>query len=271
MKKIITLILVAAICACMALTACEPAKNYVYKKVADVEADEFGIAMKLGDTTMETAVNAVITEWKENGKMAEYFNYYSELAGDENATAPEGLQTTWEFAESGETLKMYTESGFAPYEFMLGTSVVGLDVAIMSQVAYNLGYKLQVVDVMFDVVIASMNNDTGYAVAAAGISINEERQKNALFSTPYAVSNLAIVSAEDKAYETLASLDGLKIGVQEGTSGDFTVSDAIDEGEITGTVVQYKTYAAALAALKTGKIDAIFMDEVPAQLLVKNA
>lgn len=75
--------------------------------------------------------------------MNQYMDYYSALANEEKggdkAVAPDGLQTSWNFGSASQTLTMYTESGFAPYEFVYGGKVVGLDVAIMSQVALNLG------------------------------------------------------------------------------------------------------------------------------------
>jgi len=126
------------------------------------------------------------------------------------------------------------------------------------------------------------------AIAAAGLTINAERAAEVDFSNIYSSSTLSIVSAESKAYTSLASLTGLKIGVQEGTSGDLIASAAVKDGyvyevenddettsEITvkvdAEVVAFKTYAAALAALKTGKIDVIFMDKVPSLLLIANA
>jgi len=286
MKKLTTLVLVAIMALCVSLTACESATDvkYVTNDATDTLQEDFGIALKKGDTEMMNAVNAVIDEWLADGTLDKYNDYYSALAEDESASAPEGLKTEWNFTESGPTVTMYTESGFAPYEFMNGTEIVGIDVAIMSQVAENLGGKLDIKDVLFDTIVTCVENDDGKAAGAAGLTINEERKQNVDFSHVYASSTLSIVSAEDKAYSTLASLAGLKIGVQEGTSGDLIASQAIsatgyeyedEEGEIRNVkinaeIVQYKTYSAALAALKTGKIDVIFMDKLPSQLLIKN-
>ena len=289
MKKIITLIIsIMLLAVCAFSAACSDATTYVSKDATDLLQEDFGIAVKKGDTEMLAAVNAVVNEWNENGKMEKYFDFYEAHSADSTTTAPEGLDITWDFGDATETLTVYTESGFAPYEYIYEEAYYGIDIAIASQVAVNLGLKLEIQDVLFDTIISCLENDNGKAIAAAGLTINPERAAQVDFSEVYSSSTLSIVSAEDKAYSSLASLEGLKIGVQEGTSGDliasaaitadgytFTTTDENDEEvettiKLTAEVAQYKTYAAALAALQTGKIDVIFMDKVPSLLLIAN-
>lgn len=290
MKKFLTLILaVMLIGACAMTAACQPAEELVSVDATDLLQEDFGIAVKKGDATTLAAVNAVVDEWIANDTMQKYFDYYSAHASDSTTVAPEGLKLDWNVSGTNGTLTVYTESGFAPYEYLSGSDVIGLDIAIASQVAENLGYTLNIQDVAFDTIISCLNSDEGMAIAAAGLTINAERAAEVDFSNIYSSSTLSIVSVKSKAYSSLASLTGLKIGVQEGTSGDLIASAAVteegyvysyendNEEEVSVTinidaeVVGYKTYAAALAALKTGKIDVIFMDKVPSLLLIANA
>lgn len=63
-------------------------------------------------------------------------------------------------------------------------------------------------------------------------------------------------------------LDGKKIGVQIGTTGDIYVSDY--EGDEAGTVVErYNKGADAISSLKNGKVDCVVIDEEPAKAFVK--
>lgn len=58
-------------------------------------------------------------------------------------------------------------------------------------------------------------------------------------------------------------LDGKKIGVQIGTTGDIYASDY--EGDDAGTVIErYNKGTDAIQALKNGKIDCVILDEQPA-------
>ena len=287
-KLIVSFMLVAVVIgASFALVACNgDDKNYVAVAAIDLLQEDFGIAVKKGNASLLNAVNIVIDEWLANGKMNQYMDYYSALAneekGGESAVAPDGLQTSWDFGSATEVVTMYTESGFAPYEFYKGENIVGLDVAIMSQVAVNLGKKLEVKDVLFDVVATNVANSTGDAVGAAGITINGERKQVVDFSNVYSSSTLVIVS-ENGQYSSVKDLAGKTVGVQEGTSGDLIISAAKGAGytyenedgqDVTvtaagATVKQYKQYALALQDLKNGRIDAILMDKIPAELMLK--
>ena len=287
-KFVVSFMLVAVIIgASFALVACNgDDKNYVAVAAIDLLQEDFGIAVKKGNTSLMNAVNVVIDDWLANGKMNQYMDYYSALAneekGGESAVAPDGLQTSWDFGSATEVVTMYTESGFAPYEFYKGENIVGLDVAIMSQVAVNLGKKLEVKDVVFDVVATNVANSTGDAVGAAGITINDERKQVIDFSNVYASSTLVIVS-ENGQYSSVKDLAGKTVGVPEGTSGDLIISAAKGAGytyenedgqdvtvtAVGATVKQYKQYALALQDLKNGRIDAILMDKIPAELMLK--
>ena len=287
-KFVVSFMLVAVIIgASFALVACNgDDKNYVAVAAIDLLQEDFGIAVKKGNTALLNAVNVVIDEWLANGKMNQYMDYYSALAneekGGESAVAPDGLQTSWDFGPATEAVTMYTEAGFAPYEFYKGENIVGLDVAIMSQVAVNLGKKLEVKDVVFDVVATNVANSTGDAVGAAGITINDERKQVIDFSNVYSSSTLVIVS-ENGQYSSVKDLAGKTVGVQEGTSGDLIISAAKGAGytyenedgqdvtvtAVGATVKQYKQYALALQDLKNGRIDAILMDKIPAELMLK--
>lgn len=287
-KFVVSFMLVAVIIgASFALVACNgDDKTYVAVAAIDLLQEDFGIAVKKGNTALLNAVNVVIDEWLANGKMNQYMDYYSALAneekGGESAVAPDGLQTSWDFGSATEVVTMYTEAGFAPYEFYKGENIVGLDVAIMSQVAVNLGKKLEVKDVVFDVVATNVANSTGDAVGAAGITINDERKQVIDFSNVYSSSTLVIVS-ENGQYSSVKDLAGKTVGVQEGTSGDLIISAAKGAGytyenedgqdvtvtSVGATVKQYKQYALALQDLKNGRIDAILMDKIPAELMLK--
>lgn len=286
------MLIASVLCGCFAFVACndDADANYVAVAATDLIQEDFGIAIKKGNTALMDAVNAVVDEWKANGNMNKYMDYYSALADEEStgvsAVAPEGLQLSWDFGSASETIIMYTESGFAPYEFLLGgDKIVGLDVAIMSQVAVNLGKKLVIEDIAFDIIATQVASATGDAVGAAGMTITDARKEVVDFSKVYSSSTLVVVS-KDGQCKSVADLAGKKVGVQEGTSGDLIISAAAKDGYVyeienddeTTTKVtvkaagaevkQYKQYALALQDLKNGRIDAILMDKIPAELML---
>lgn len=294
MKKIISVVL-AVLMLAFALTACRKKNSdFVAVDAADLLKEDFGIAVKKGNTALLEAVNKVIDEWVKDGTMNEYVEYYTALAdyeaGKEGVEKPEAgeLATSWDFGSATETVTVYTESGFAPFEFISNGSVIGVDIAIMSQVAVNMGKKLDVKDVAFDTIPTCVDQASGDAVGAAGMTISDERKETVDFSNIYYSSTLVIVSAKDSAISSVKDLDGLKVAVQEGTSGDLIISAAMtadghsyevenDDGETSEVVIKvgektdvarYKQYALALEDLKSGRVDAILMDKLPAQTML---
>ena len=118
---------------------------------SDLLAEDFGIALKKGDTEFAAMVNAVIDEWVADGTMAKYVDYYTALANGETPDA-DGLQTSWNFGDATKVITVYTESGFAPFEFVMGGDVIGVDIAIMNEVAERNNFKINVKDVAFDTI-----------------------------------------------------------------------------------------------------------------------
>ena len=293
MKKIISLLLVALMLAtCFTFVACgdDEEEKFVALDATDLLKEDFGIAVKKGNTALMAEVNKVIDAWVADGTMQKYIDYYTDLAdyeaGVEGVAKPEAgdLKVTWDFGSATEVITVYTESGFAPFEFISNGKVIGVDIAIMSQVALNMGKKVVVEDVLFDTIPTCVKQSTGDAVGAAGLSITDERKAEVDFSSIYFSSTLVIVSAEGKSISSVKDLSGLKVAVQEGTSGDLIISSAAtskghvyenedgDEVKVTVSdkteIKRYKQYALAYADLKAGRVDAILMDKLPAQTML---
>ena len=294
MKKIIALVLAVMMMATMTIVFASCSNNEKVELVAldatDLLKEDFGIAIKKGNTALKEMVNAVVDEWVADGTMTKYVDYYDAIAKGETPVA-DGLKTTWDFGSATEVLTVYTESGFAPFEFIVDGKVIGVDIAIMNEVAVRNNMKVEVMDVAFDTITTCVKTAEGNAVGAAGLTINAERQEEVDFSSIYYSSTLVIVAAKDKNITKVADLSGLTVGVQEGTSGDLIISAAKAESgysftdydendnEITKVVKvdgktdvkQYKQYALALADLKAGRIDAILMDKLPALTMLAAA
>lgn len=166
--------------------------------------------------------------------------------------------------EAKAPIRMITEATFPPYEYREGNNVVGIDVEICKAIAKEMGRELVVEDVEFDSVLPSLI--AGKAeLAAAGITVNEDRKKMVDFSVPYVRTGIVIVSAKAKPYENADSAKGKKIGVQNGTtSADFCVATYGVEPD------RFDSPASAFAALKAGKVDLVIADIDPAKALVKD-
>ena len=163
------------------------------------------------------------------------------------------------------TIRMITEATFPPYEFRQGTDVVGIDVEICKAIAKELGKTLAVEDVEFDSVLPSLI--AGKAeLAAAGITVTEDRKMQVDFSVPYVRTGIVFVYAKDKPFSEKKPEEakGKKVGVQNGTtSADYVRKDLGQEPEM------FDSPASAFAALKAGKVDVVIADIDPAKAVVK--
>ena len=165
--------------------------------------------------------------------------------------------------KANKPITMITEAGFPPYEYLEGEQIVGVDVDICRAVAEALGRELVIQDAKFDAVIPSVL--AGKAdLAAAGITVTEDRKKSVDFSIPYVTSGIVIISKKGAEIKDAAAAKGLRIGVQSGTTSDtFCVETLGQEPE------RYDAPATAAVALKAGKLDLVISDIDPAKNIIK--
>ena len=171
-------------------------------------------------------------------------------------------------AENG-TLVMATNCAFPPYEYYEGSEPTGIDVEIVKLIAGELGLEFQMEDMEFGAIITGVQQGK-YDVGAGAITITEERKQNVNFTTPYETAiQQVVVLADSKlnSMEAIRAADGIVIGVQQDTTGHYYVQDDLCANN-NNKVNPYPVAATALQALKSGAIDAMVVDNGPAQEFV---
>lgn len=164
------------------------------------------------------------------------------------------------------TIIVGTEAGFAPYEYMEGNDVVGIDMDIAKAIADYLGKDLEIKNMEFTASLLAVQNGTVDFVAA-GVSVDEERLEKMDFSIDYVNSTEVVVVNKENPMVTGTDEEALKgkiIAVQQGNIADFWVGDNIEAKEIK----RYTKFAQAAEDLKNSKIDCIVMDKYPAEDMV---
>lgn len=160
---------------------------------------------------------------------------------------------------------MATEATFEPFEYMENGKIVGIDVDIANAIAKDLGVELEIENINFDSIVTSVK--TGKAdIGVAGLTKDPVREKSVSFSDPYYNAAQVIIVRQDNAdIKDKGSLNGKKIAVQKGTTGDDLAC------ELTGdsNVVRFNATTDAINELKNGKVDAVILDSFPAQVFVK--
>ena len=168
-------------------------------------------------------------------------------------------------AAETKVLKVATNVAFPPYEFYENEQAVGIDVEIIQAICDKLGYTMELNDMEFGSIItavASGKIDVGFGA----ITITEERAKSVHFTTSYSTGIQSIIVTEDSPITGVDDLkaDGIKIGVQQDTTGDIYATGDFGEDHIA----RFNKGADAVQALLTGKCNAVIIDNSPAETFV---
>ena len=196
-----------------------------------------------------------------------------------------GVMLAFTGCSDNDTIVVYTEAGFAPFEYISGGKIVGVDVDIMNKVGKKLGKKVEFENVSFDTIVDSVSAGKLCNVGAAGISVTDDRAKKVAFSKEYYTAKLYVIykTSEENTYVSMTtddvngvywdSLAGKKIAVQSGTTADLFLGDELAEG---GTLdgsgaspARFSALAAATADVTSGNSDVLIIDELPAQKLIQ--
>lgn len=186
-----------------------------------------------------------------------------------------------------KTLYVYTNAGFPPYEYVNESGeVCGVDVDIMNKIGEELGYNVIINDVAFNTILTEVEKNE-YAVGAAGMTKKPDRDAIALASNVYATSYQYVIAPAGSLDSVLVNgkvpvtaLSGKKIAVQEGTTGNFLIEDAINgfededtkqhvKGEIEGTNASCVLYRNAIIASNDigTQADVVIIDKLPAEAI----
>ncbi len=184
--------------------------------------------------------------------------------------------------EGKKVLTMATNANFPPYEYMEGNEFAGIDVEIAGELAKKLGMTLKIENVEFGSIIGGVQSGK-YDMGMAGMTVTDERKESVNFTNTYAKGIQSVIVKEGSEYtcvddfynkdaegKYLSVKEGVKIAVQQDTTGDIYASDTVANwGFGQENVLRYKNGADAILALTTGKCVAVIIDNEPAKSFVK--
>ena len=172
---------------------------------------------------------------------------------------------------SSDKLIMGTNA-FPPFEYTTSQGLVGefdgIDVAIANKIAENVGKELQIEDMEFDGLVASVS--TGKVdMVVAGMTATDERKQSVDFSDPYYVASQVIVVAPDNT--DITSAEDLKndktVGVVLGYTGDNIVTNDLQLAE--DKVTRANRGIDIVQDVKNGKLDAVVIDSATGKALAE--
>ena len=185
--------------------------------------------------------------------------------GDES-TGGEIADLSEVLVEPGKLI-MSTNAAFPPYEMVADgegayQGLEGIDVEIAMAIADKLGLELVIDDMDFDAALMAVQNNSA-DVMLAGLSYSEDRDEVVDFTDSYATGIQSVIVKEGSDV-TMDNLGDYMIGTQRGTTGFQYATDDYGEEHVIG----YDNGATAVQELINGTIDAVIIDNQPAQAYV---
>ena len=159
---------------------------------------------------------------------------------------------------------IFTASGeFKPFSYLKDDlTMTGFDIEVGEAIAKELGLKPIQKRMKFKGIVEGVK--TGRAdVAVASHTINPQRSKHVLFSTPYYYSGPQIFVRPDSGIKTVEDLKGKEVAVAKGSTYADTAS------QYTSDLKMYDSDITALKALSTGRHDAVITDFVTGKSAAK--
>ena len=177
---------------------------------------------------------------------------------DPGAEAPES-GADYGLVEEG-TLTVCSDVPYPPFEDFDESSesgFKGFDIDIVQAIADGLELELAVKDSSFDALQSGQALNAGQCdMAASAMTITEERKAALDFSEGYYDSQQSLLVPEGSDIASIDDLDGVKVGVQQGTTGK-----AYAEENATGAeLVSFPSDAEMFQAIKAGQVDALLQD-----------
>lgn len=283
MKKLTSVLLVAA-CA-LSLVACggsgdkkDSSKGGSSSKTAkvidiDLTNEEYAFGVDKTQPELLEKTNAFIEKIKGDGTLDKICDKYF------GSGEPEAVESA-KLDSSKDQLVVATNAAFEPFEYTKGDSYYGIDMEIAKLLADELGKELVIENMDFDAVCLSVSQQK-CDIAMAGLTINEEREKYVTFTDSYySASQRLIVPSNDTAFDDCKSADDVaaklaelkesdKIGVQQGTTGQYYVegSEEWDFPGLPAKCVTYKSGSLAVQDMLNGNINYVIIDAAPASAI----
>lgn len=158
------------------------------------------------------------------------------------------------------TLSVCSDVPYPPFEDFDESSdsgYKGFDIDIVSEIADRLELDLAIQDSSFDALQSGQSLNAGSCdLVASAMTITDEREENLDFSDGYYDSKQSLLVPADSDIAGIGDLDGVKVGVQQGTTGKTYTEENATGAEI----VTFPSDAEMFQAIKAGQVEALLQD-----------
>jgi len=191
-----------------------------------------------------------------------------------STTTSNSATTSSDTSASGSSLSRIISSGklilgtsadYPPFEFHMQDNgqdkIVGMDISLGEEIAKDLGVTLEIKDMDFDGLLASLVTDN-IDIILAGMNATEERKNQVDFSEVYYQGDQKILVRQEDydKYKTVDDLKNAKIGAQKGTIQEGIAQDQLPDA----TLRTLAKVPDLILDLRAKNVDAVILDSTVA-------
>lgn len=140
-------------------------------------------------------------------------------------------------------------------------NIVGFDVDMAKEASKRLGMEVEFKPIDWNSKEAELSGKR-VDVLWNGLTITDKRKENILFTNAYMENRQIIVVAANSPIKTKADLAGKVVGTQEGSSSVEAIEKDAAAMKSFKELKKFGDNVAALMDLKTGRLDAVVVDEI---------
>ena len=157
---------------------------------------------------------------------------------------------------------------YAPYEFLTtengNKKVVGADIYLAEQIAKKLGVEVEIQEMGFDSLIASLNANK-VDMVISGINPTDERKKAVDFSDVYYTGKgIFVVNKDSEEIKSVDDLKNKKVGVQKGSTYETYAKEQLKIAE--SNIQLFSRDFIKKITLKNKKIDVVLIPDDVAKI-----
>ncbi len=160
-----------------------------------------------------------------------------------------------------KTLVIGIDDKFAPMGFRdENNKIVGFDIDLAKAAAEKMGRKVKFQPIDWTTKESELSSGR-IDLIWNGYTITDERKEKVLFTKPYLKNAQVVVTLNDSKLTKLKDLEGKVVGLQTLSSA----ADALNANPIKDklkTVTEFSDNVLALNDLKSGRLDAVVIDEI---------
>lgn len=199
----------------------------------------------------------------------------TEPASDEtaqNATTAQSEDQSLQYILDKGELILGLDDSFPPMGFTDDKGdIIGFDIDLAKAVCEKLGVNLKCQPIDWETKEQELKTKNIDCIWN-GLSVTPERQNNMTMSKPYLTNNISLVVSNSSSIASMADMAGKKLAIQGGSSAEEALNDSTNSAfrDSLAEVLPFEKYDTALMDMETGNSDAVLMDTVMANYMIKS-